>query len=267
MREELSNERSVFVHDFDGVHYPYSGFSDIYEFCGAIKGKVASPLLPLSEDKAVRIGKASYRHTGDGLLYFVTIAKQLGMDPITLRDRLYKDYHILQREWVKAQYSHLFLPCPETNAVMDSLVPTGVRHGLLTQSCLTNWAIPQLQSLDRLKYFEKDALCGFAEVGYKTKKASAEPLQQVMFLLNARPEETVFVEDNLDNLQTAKAYNKKILTVLIHHGQSPKEVPDFVDIATANLATLFGKVADIRLKPEKQYQPVPDNPPFHRIHP
>ena len=242
-RQTLTSDRKFLVHDFDGVHYDVDGFKpDIYTFCAAIKADVASIMFPfMKAARAEKIGRKSYDRTGDGLNYFTRIAEKLGILDDRFTDRMHIEYHRMQRMRTMETNAHLFVPCERTNIAFDRLQESGVRHGLLTQSCLINWAVPQLKELDRLKYFDADALCGFAEVGYRSKKDSIEPIKYAVNRLGAEPSQIVFLEDNLDNLKRAKEYDERILNVHIVHSRRFDSVPDYVDIRVerpANIAEL-----------------------------
>lgn len=247
-KQILTADRNVFIHDFDGVHYDYDLYKPtIYAFCDPIKGEVGRMLLPfLSETRAPKIGHQSYHRTGDGLSYFVKIAGKMGLDVTDFAGKISAEYHKLQRIRSMEMFPHIFAPCENTNAVLDRLAETDIRHGLLTQSCLVNWAVPQLTELGRIKFFEPTALLGFAEVGYVTKKESVEPLRTAMTRLDAKPENTVFIEDNLDNIETSKKLDERILTVHISHEKTFKSLPDSVDLSVKNVGVLFNMVAQLR---------------------
>ena len=134
---------------------------------------------------------------------------------------------------------------------MDSL-RGHVEHGILTQSCLANWAQPGLVRQRRLDYF--GVFVGFAEGGFVTKSRSTRPLETVMKLMNARPEETVFIEDSLCNLKKAKELDDRILTVHICHDQQC-EIPDYVDIQVAKLPLYLKQHADLYHTPELRALP------------
>ena len=253
-RQKLTADRKFWIHDFDGVHYDVDAFSpDIYTFCAAIKADVASVMFPFMKAvRAEKIGRASYNRTGDGLSYFTRIAEKMGIADDRFNDRMHIEYHRMQRMRAMESNAHLFAPCARTNTAFDRLQEQGVSHGLLTQSCLINWAVPQLKVLDRLKYFNEDALCGFAEVGYLTKKESIEPIKYAVNRLGADPSQIVFIEDNLDNLKKAREFDARILNVHIVHGRQFDNVPDYVDIRVQRPADLAEQAAAI-FSPPKTY--------------
>ncbi len=224
--------RDVFVHDFDGVHYDYADHPDIYDFLGDVKAHVLKnliPEIPLTFAEMKDIGKASYRETGDGLRYFLPLAADHGYDEAEFRAQVHIDYHRVGCEWALEQCPYLFEPCESTNAGFDALQGK-VRHAILTQSCVDNWARPILQHMNRLQFFEQDKLIGFAECGFVTKADSTAPLEMAIKLMNADPRRVAFIEDSLLNLKKAKELSPDILTVYCHHKKPLADVPSYVDM-------------------------------------
>jgi FMN phosphatase YigB (HAD superfamily) len=257
MKQVLGPNRRKIVHDYDGVHYDYAVVPDIYGFLGEVKVFLAEKLFPtlLEEIGAAelkRIGVESYHKTGDGLRGFVDLAiERLGVDEAEFQ----RDLHILynQTNMVRTlqQYPSIFEYCGQTNALMDSLRGY-VDHAILTQSCLDNWARPGLIRQQRHDYFK--TFVGFAEGGYVTKSHSTRPLETVMRQMNARPEETIFIEDSLPNLKKAKELDDRILTVHICHGQQCA-VPDYVDIQARKLPIFLSQLATVHHTPSNRILP------------
>src|SRR5690606_11174262 len=113
--------------------------------------------------------------------------------------------------------AHLFAVDAELNKLFED-TRDYIRHGVLTQSCVTGWASPFLTMLGRLDYFDPACRLGFVECDFETKAHSTKPLQKAISLMNASPEQVVFIEDTLANIERAKELDPRILTVHIHHG-------------------------------------------------
>lgn len=265
MKQTITNKRKFILWDLDGVHYPYDAFDDVTAFCAEIKGDVAPAMLDcLTREEAMALGKKSYKETGDGLHYFVERAQARGFNVEKFRDELHARYHKIQWDRIRIQYPQLLKPCEETNRHFARLSPF-VQNGLLTQSCLKTWAVPFLSAQEKIGFFNQEALSGFRESNWERKKASTEPLRLSLARANAKAEESIFVEDNLDNLCTAKKYSGDILTVYLCYKKPLAVVPDYVDIQTPNIVTFFELAAcAYQSQPQKKFrlsaaqaQPVP----------
>lgn len=256
MRLTLTKGRIVALHDIDGVHYPYHAFADILDFCGNIKALVAPQLLsstyrllPMTAERAKKIGRLSYRKTGDGLLFFTEIARRKGMDTDAFREEISTQYHRAQLDAVRLHYPEILQPCEETNRGFEALRPY-IRRGAVSQSCQVEWIRPVLTSLQQIDFFEPNCLLGFREFGWQRKAVSPEALRLSMEILGVTADQCVFIEDNLDNLRTAKQWDGRLLTVFLSHNKPLKELPDFVDIESTNLCGFLAQAASVWATPK-----------------
>lgn len=252
MKQGLSRNRRFFIHDYDGVHYDYAAFGDVYAFLAGVKVEAVALLLPDLDPTDVRfMGTESYKKYGDGLKMYVDIAASRGFDAKEFRAELHALYHRIGHQRTLEQHSAIFDPCNDTNRAFDSLRPY-TRHGILTLGCVENWTRPLLSRQNRLQYFEPQALIGFTETGFVSKTDSIRPLQMVMELLGARPEESVFLEDSLPNLKKAKELDEEICTVYVCHGTPLETLPDFVDIQVSKPHHLMMSAARMFTPPARR---------------
>lgn len=243
MRQTLDRSRTFFVHDYDGVHYDYAAFGDVYTFLAGVKVEAVGTMLPdLDPVEVARMGKESYFKCGDGLKVFVDIAAARGHDAREFRSELHALYHRIGHERTLEQHAGIFAPCADTNRLFSTLRPH-IQHGLLTLSCVDNWARPLLMRQERLHYFEGNALIGYAEAGFVSKADSTRPLKMTMDLLGAKPQETVFLEDSLPNLKKAKELDERICTVHVCYGRPQACLPDYVDIQVERPYVLMTQAA------------------------
>lgn len=250
MSQILTDARTVFLHDLDGVHYPYNIFDDIMDFCGNVKGEVVPHYLPhLSAAEAKAMGKESYLTTGDGLRLFVETGKKLGMDEILLRNTLDIEYHKMQLVRVQELMPAVLTPCEDTVALFNEL-RGHICHGMISQCNMKEWGHPLLEQKKLLEYFVQGSTFGFAEFDFKLKSREDEALRRILKFLGAKPEEAAFLEDSKDNLKRAKQFSEKLLTVFFHHGQPLAQLPDYIDMQTQNLRTFFADVARLQLAPK-----------------
>lgn len=257
MKQVLTKSRTVFIHDFDGVHYPGNVIPDMRAFLAKPKAEAAAQLLPdLGYDEAFQMGINSFIETHDGQLYYAQHAEKLGMDVAKFRRDFHKVFHINAQKYMEAEYSHLFAIDTKINQLFEETRPF-IRHGVLTQSCITQWATPFLTMLGRLDYFDEACRLGFVECDFETKAHSTKPLQKAITAMNASPEQVVFIEDTLANIERAKELDPRILTVHIHHGDHEgKNIPDYVDVSYNTLTPLLSEVRSLHLGLSSQPQPL-----------
>ena len=250
----LTPERTHWIHDFDGVHYDTHLFDDvygdIYAFYGQAKLKTARLLMPgltWSDEEIIQRGKKSYFTHMDGLKVYIDFATASGIteNALEFRRSFHKEYHQAAFANAMRTHSYVIAPDPALLSAMEELKPF-VRHGMVTMSCLQTWAAPFLQKMDMLRFFEDHALIGAEEVGFLNKKDSTQPLQIGMEKLGARPEQTIFIEDTIENLAMAKELDPRILTVHVVHGnQNSGPVAECVDIRVPCLKSFVKQAQDI----------------------
>ncbi|MFA5592969.1 MAG: hypothetical protein WC989_06625 [Micavibrio sp.] len=271
-KQTLTTRRKKILEDLDGVHYDYTEIPSITDYCGDIKAAIVPPLLPgIGTEEAKRIGQQSYFDTGDGLEYFIRMAQDRGMDADLFRDALHESYHVTQWERMTVDFPHLFHRCDATVASYTRLQTHGVAHGLVTQSCLQTWAIPLLTSQGKIGFYRQEALGGFRESGWFRKKDSPEPVLRGMKRMDAAPEELVFIEDNLDNIETAKTISGDILTVFISRKPLDPVTAQKrgVDIHVPDLKSFYNMAANaldaappVKAAPRSHEDPVHEGPVF-----
>lgn len=259
MKNILTPERRVFIHDYDGVHYPYSAFKtdrfeDVYSFLAIAKVAIAKVHLPdLSPEMAFDMGRRSYRETGDGLgLYLRHLSEVMGVDTAQVRPQLHRDLHIEAYKLIAGNFDHLFAPDANVNTAFERL-RGHVNHGLLTQGCVDGWARPLLTLQQRIDYFTQSCLIGFAETNFVTKADSIEPLRLAITSMGAHPEEVVFLEDTLANLKKAKELDPRILTVHIRD-TDPHTDYDFVDLSFPTFSAFMEEAVKVYYTPQPAQQ-------------
>ncbi len=236
MEQSLTAERTIMIHDFDGVQYSDPEHLDVTDFYGNIKAKVTENLFPeLTFDERKSLGQRSYRTTGNGFKLFIERGVEQGMDRGFVEDYIYEHYHTLARTAMRRESENLFDPCVTTNLQFDCL-RGHVRHGVLTQSSIDHWVKPNLASMNRLAYFEQDWLIGAQDFGGTYSKAlHTKPMEYAIERTGAKPEQIIFAEDSIVNLAVAKKFDPRIFTLLICPVPPPVK-PAFVDLQVPNLA-------------------------------
>jgi len=246
--QKLTKDRVFWVHDLDGVHHNYDGIPNIYEFYARMKILTIRPHFPhLSDDEIFTYGMKSYKETGDGMLLFCEYARERGMaekEVSAFRQSNFRIFHQHAIAYMREFAPNVFVPRPAVIASFERLKPH-IMHGLLTQSCGIHWGRPILSAQQKIGYFNPDAIIDFADMGYITKAKRVEPLAGIMSIMGARPEQVVFIEDSLENLERAKELDQRILTVYVCRDLPLSPLPGYVDLQVRSVDDLLRMAADL----------------------
>lgn len=250
MKCVLDHTRTVFIHDHDGVHYRYKGNPNYLDFFSEARGQAVIGLLQgLSLEEAKTISKESYLKHYDGQHGFYEIAQQQGHKLEEFRLKLHQEYHRVAFEQMSATHPEWITACHETQSYMQQL-NGHVRHAILTQGCLDNWARPNLARIGILQHFE--IMLGLAETQFHLKADSTRPIEMALDAMKAQAHECVFIEDTLKNLAKAKERFPDLCTVYICDDNPLETLPAYVDIQVDNYRRLQQAVTRIHF-PESLY--------------
>lgn len=251
MKQQLTANRTHFIHDFDGVHLAINFFqhtdTDPHRFYGLAKIAAANEIMPdgwVADANFLQTCKENYLNTGDGLAIFRDLAKAHKLDEHALYSDAHRLYHRISFDMAVKGHGHGIVPCEKSIDAFEQL-KGHVQHGLLTMSCLDNWARPLLTTLKLVGYFNPSAMMGAGDVGFKNKANSTYPLAFALQRMNAQPENAVFIEDSLKNLATAKTLDEGILTVFVSETAIPDSIPPFVDIHVRKVADFLEMARDV----------------------
>jgi FMN phosphatase YigB (HAD superfamily) len=265
-KQELTPQRTHWIHDFDGVHYDTHLFDDvygnIYQFYGQAKlitFRKMMPGLEWSDEKIIAEGKKSFLKHKDGLKVYVDFALASGMtsNPVEYYEDFHRQFHKHAFDLAFRPNSGIIIqPDPGMLSLMGAIAPV-IRHGLVTMSCLQTWAAPFLEKMDMLRFFDSNALIGAKEADFLNKKNSTRPLQIGMEKLGARPEQTVFIEDTIENLVMAKKLDNRILTIWIPNEPFDGPLPESVDIRVPRLKAFLAMAQPVMAPSIKQNHNAP----------
>lgn len=237
MRQLLTPQRDVVIFDCDGVFYSWNalgGMDAAKLFYAESKANVVPRLLPsLSREQAATIGAESYAKTGDGLAYFVPIAKEQGYDEVAFRDELHTLYHTALLLDIRRKHPQVLLPCTEMLHYLNEL--RHVRMGILSQSCRQSWLLPLAEEKLILNLFNPAHLFGFKEFDWHEKSQSARGLGMIMKAMGVDPARVVFVEDTKQNLRPVKREYPHVLTVHLTDWQTTEPEDTYVDLSFPSL--------------------------------
>lgn len=236
MKQLLTPQRDVVIFDCDGVFYSWNilgGMDAAKRIYAQSKADVVPRLLPcLSSKEAADIGARSYAETGDGLAYFVPIAREQGYDEAAFRDELHTLYHKHLLGQIRKNHPEVLMPCTETLYHLDAL--SHVRMGVISQSCRESWLLPLLEEQGILGRFNPAHLFGFKEFDWHEKSQSARGLGMIMDAMDVDPARVIFVEDTKKNLRPVKDEYPHALTVHLTDWQTTEPEDTHVDLSFAS---------------------------------
>ncbi len=142
-------------------------------------------------------------------------------------------YNIAQRDMHFMTDSHLdrglVKKCEQT---CDLFSHHSFDHALITHSARP-WATDIIDRLGLRPWFPDHRVFAYENYDFESKAKSRRPFEMALSSINQNPEDTVMVEDTLENLKIPHEMGMK--TVFLHHGRIPDGVlPDFVDHHCAN---------------------------------
>lgn len=228
--EQLHPSRTTFVHDFDGVHFD----CDVgYHF--RARAAVARMIFTdLSSEKAYRMCQDSLYLMHSPLAAFEEKAKDMSLDIQHMRQALHDGSYALAFTSLLCEKPALIIDQAEIRCAMDRLAQHDVQHVLLTHASLDNWVFPILERQGYAQHFNRSASKGFEDIGFVPKSASVRPLASSMLSLGVGPQQTVFIEDTLRNLEIAKNAYPDLCTVWVNAEKRPQ--PAFVDYKVSSFA-------------------------------
>lgn len=249
MHTMLDRRRTVFIHDFDGVYYDYNAVSNFVDYLCRCGGRAGATLLPtLDQTAATKIHHDSFFAHGMAHVGFLEIAAAHGFNDREFATAYYRAYHAHIYNGLKDECA-AWLKISPTLPKLFAQLEGHVRHGLLTQSSLNEWAKPLLQDYGLLRFFDPRCLLGFEECDQELKPISTKPLALAMQRLDAKPWQTVFIEDSSRNLAKAKELHLDILTVYICGKKPLAELPAHIDIQVDTLERFIQAAVNLHSKP------------------
>lgn len=123
------------------------------------------------------------------------------------------------------------------NDTVDMFGKHGHPHALITHAARP-WAQRILDRLGLRGWFPEDRIFAFENYNFESKARSQRPFEMALSSINLDPENVLMVEDTIENLQIPKRMG--MTTVFVHHGDTPADIPDFVDFACRNACDVLG---------------------------
>lgn len=121
----------------------------------------------------------------------------------------------------------------------DMFARVGGDHALITHAGRP-WALNVLDRLGLRPWFPDERIFGFENYDFQSKAKSRRPFEMALSSINRNPGDVAMVEDTVENLRVP--HEMGMTTILVHHGDTPADIPDFVDIHCDNAAELLKRL-------------------------
>jgi len=134
-------------------------------------------------------------------------------------------------------------PCLETPGLMKDM--TQYRHVILTLA-ISDWAKRILDHTGLSEFFHPDFILGAEHYNFEDKAHSPRGILTALDKIGGNANESLFVEDTLPNLKTAKAHTD-VNTVYLHHNRAVNDNDtEFVDLCVQDTPELLRWFKDIK---------------------
>lgn len=220
MRERLAQVEGV-IWDLDNTLYRFEG--DFEQLChvaaarAAVKGGVQ-----MTHEQALEVCLQSYDRYGHSYRLFI---EEHRMDQV----QLHYDFHTFIDE-------KLIRKSLELIALFEK---THLRHALVTHAS-GEWAARALRHIGLKEFFPDEQIIPAEAVDFQRKSESRAPFEKALALLGLPSARVMVVEDLAENLRIP--HEMGLATVLVHYGQPPEPVPDYVLMDCNNAATFLESV-------------------------
>ena len=242
-----------FCHDFDGVFYSYSQIPDIQNEFAAAKASVMCNLLnnAITFKDAVAMSHEGIKKYNDPVKLQTEFASELGYDPDSFKEQLFKEYHKAIYRRFSTIAPHLF----ETDVNLRSAFAKCqdfLKHGVATHSCREGFCIPFLDAKGIRQFIEEHSIFGLKQSNF-IPKSHTPLLVELCFQSMGQIDdsERAFTEDSTINLKIMKDSYPLVTTIYIHQGQPLDKLPNYIDFQFQDLPELLSA----RLEAERLTNP------------
>jgi FMN phosphatase YigB (HAD superfamily) len=218
---DTSNIKTI-IWDLDNTLYKFTE-DQVWAWHHAAVNNALKSIQDLSREEALLLADKGWREHRNSSHFF---ENDYGLCP--------RETHI---NVIKNLDESIVIPCLETPNLISS---TNYRHVILTYAT-RDWALRVLNHAGLLHLFDDGDIMGAENYDFEDKAYSPRGIQTALDKIGGNPQDTLFVEDTLPNLVTAKTHTG-ICTAYLHHG---REVNDndrnHLDIITQDTPELLKK--------------------------
>ncbi len=194
----------------------------IHAFNIAVARAALEAGVELPMDEAIRMAKQSFKDHGYSGYVFI---QEYGVESETLH---YKVHGLADEKVIEKSH--------ETRDLFSTM---DMQHILLTHSA-KDWALRVLEHTDLLEFFPVNHILAFEDYNFQPKNNSLVPFEMSLDLLGLKADKVLMVEDTVQNLKIP--HDMGMFTALIHHGQEPEDVSDYVHMACSNAVEVLQKI-------------------------
>lgn len=203
------------IWDLDNTLYRFEG--DFEQLCHVAAARAAIRNgLGMSEEEALSLCLQSYEEYGHSYRLFI---ERYQID----QRRIHFDFHSLIDEKLIRKSLEL----------VDLFESIKIRHALVTHAS-AEWAARALRHIGLKKFFPDELIIPAEATNFMRKSESRVPFAQALGRLGLGSDKIAVVEDIAPNLRIP--HEMRLLTVLVHYGQKPENLPDYVDYDCNNAA-------------------------------
>lgn len=218
MQQEFTAPQGI-LWDLDNTLYP-SNHAVHSTFNEAVARAALEFGVPMTFEEAVQLATSSFmKHRYSGL-EFVT---NYGIP--------FPDLHHMVDKFLDTS---LISRCGDTCELFTS--HKGMDHALITHAS-RKWALQILKNIGIENWFPEHRVFAFENYDFESKARSRRPFEMALASINRNPEDCMMVEDTIENLKVP--FEMGITTVYLHHGELPREIPDYVDYSFENARILL----------------------------
>lgn len=228
--------------DFDGVLYNNEVIPDgnIHRQFRENMAKTAIEFFPdMDFEKATEIGMTSFKKNSSAVPGFIEYCNDNDIEPEQVIDGFFDLWHIRTFRTLNEDYAHLF---SADNEHLDNLKSMpDVNHAIISHGSSEYWVKPFLKLLGEDGVFEPENVMGLSDYDYEAKHTGPKAFLMGMSKLGAKPEETIFIDDCLRNVQYAKKTFPEM--VCVYKNLSEHDViPEGVDAVVKDKQDLISSV-------------------------
>ncbi|PJB72264.1 MAG: hypothetical protein CO093_03340 [Alphaproteobacteria bacterium CG_4_9_14_3_um_filter_47_13] len=206
-REDLQQFDGI-IWDLDNTLYRFEG--DFEQLCHIAAAKAAlKGGLDMSHEQALALCLESYEIFGHSYHLFI---ERYDID----RTQIHIDFHsFMDKKLIRKSLD-----------LVTIFETTPFDHILVTHAS-REWATRALLQIGLKDFFPDTHIIPIEDINFMRKSDSRVPFERALTLLNLPPEKVVVVEDIAANLHIPKKMG--IGTVLVHYGNPPRPMPDYID--------------------------------------
>ena len=198
----MQNDIKTIIWDLDNTLYKFSDHH-VLEWHTGVVDFMQKNGVDISTEEGIVLAEKGWQDHRNSNHYFT---KHYGVDEKFAHAGIF--HHLDAQKMVVA--------CTETPELMNEM--RNHQHVILTLA-VSDWAKRVLDHTGLMEFFHPDFIFGAEHYNFEDKAESPRGIQMALDKIGGNASETMFVEDTLPNLKTAKAHTD-IKAVYLHHDRA-----------------------------------------------